>query len=146
PSLVSLGVDSQGRDVLVDLAASGGLITIGGDLHVSSEIVTSLALQAAVSPWSRSVRVLATGLPPAIADVAEHISLVKDVDVAAGEIQDGSGADVLTGRQRDDQVTVVAVGAQVSGSALQRLASVTGSHPGTAAVAIGEHDAARWRL
>lgn len=146
PSLVSLGVDSQGRDVLVDLASSGGLITIGGDLHVGSEIVTSLALQAAVSPWSRSVRVLATGLPKAIADVAEHISMVTDVDVAAGELEDGRDNDVLTGRQRDDQITVVAVGSQVSGSALQRLATVAGSHSGTAAVAVGEHDAARWRL
>ncbi|GAA3546418.1 hypothetical protein AFL01nite_28070 [Aeromicrobium flavum] len=146
PSLVSLGVDTDGRDVLVDLASSGGLITIGGDLHVSSEIVTSLALQAAVSPWSRSVQVVATGLPPAVASVAERISLVADVEAAAGEIEAAREQDVLTGRQFDDQVTVLAVGSQVPGFAMERLATLAGSRPGLAAVAIGDHEAARWRL
>jgi len=146
PSLVSLGVDGQGRDVLVDLASSGGLITIGGDLHVSSEIVTSLALQAAVSPWSRSVRVVATGLPSAVSSVAERIELVSDVESAAAELEETREADVLTGRSRDDEVTVLAVGSTVPGYAMQRLASLAGNRPGTAAVAIGEHEAARWRL
>ncbi|MFS0886673.1 BTAD domain-containing putative transcriptional regulator [Aeromicrobium sp. 179-A 4D2 NHS] len=146
PSLVSLGVDNQGRDVLVDLASSGGLITIGGDLHVSSEVVTSLALQAAVSPWSRSVRVLATGLPASIASVAERISLVADVDSAASELEEGRGTDVLTGRLRDDEVTVLAVGSTIPSYAMQRVASIAAGRPGLAAVAIGEHEAARWRL
>ncbi|WP_313406245.1 BTAD domain-containing putative transcriptional regulator, partial [Aeromicrobium sp.] len=146
PSLVSLGVDGNGRDVLVDLASSGGLITIGGDLHVSSEIVTSLALQAAVSPWSRSVRVLATGLPPAVSEVAERITLVPDVESAASEVESGRDSDVLTGRQSDDEVTVLAVGSTIPGFAMQRLATVATSRPGTAAIAIGEHEAARWRL
>lgn len=146
PSLVSLGVDGHGRDVLVDLASSGGLITIGGDLHVSSEIVTSLALQAAVSPWSRSVRVLATGLPPAVSEVAQRISLVPDVEAAAAELESGQGSDVLTGRSSDDEVTVLAVGSSVPGFAMQRLATLATSRPGMAAVAIGEHEAARWRL
>jgi hypothetical protein len=146
PSLVSLGVDTDGRDVLVDLASSGGLITIGGDLHVSSEIVTSLALQAAVSPWSRSVRVVATGLPPAVSSVAERITLVHDVEAAAGEIEAAHEQDVLTGRQLDDQVTVLAVGTQVPGFAMERLATLAGSRAGLAAVAIGDHEAARWRL
>lgn len=145
-SLVSLGVDTDGRDVLVDLASSGGLITIGGDLHVSAEIVTSLALQAAVSPWSRSVRVVATGLPPAVSAVAERITLVRDVESAADEIESAHRNDVLTGRERDADVTVLAVGSQVPGFAMQRLATLAGARPGTAVVAIGDHEAARWRL
>src|SRR5690606_21220344 len=87
PSLVSLGVDQQGRDVLGVRASSGGLTTVGGDLHVSTEIVTSLALQAAVSPWSRSVRVVATGLPPSVASAAERLTLVRDVETAAGDLE-----------------------------------------------------------
>ncbi|MCL3839171.1 BTAD domain-containing putative transcriptional regulator [Aeromicrobium duanguangcaii] len=146
PSLVSLGVDSSGRDVLVDLASSGGLITIGGDLHVSSEVVTSLALQAAVSPWSRSVRVVATGLPSAVESVAERISLAPDVESAASQVEAAREQDVLTGRQVDDEVTVLAVGTQVPGFAMQRLATLAGSRSGLAAVAIGDHEAARWRL
>ncbi|MBC9226742.1 hypothetical protein GL325_10425 [Aeromicrobium sp. 636] len=146
PSLVSLGVDSSGRDVLVDLASSGGLITIGGDLHVSSEIVTSLALQAAVSPWSRSVRVVATGLPSAVESVAERISLAPDVESAANLVEAPRDQDVLTGRQLEDEVTVLAVGTQVPGFAMQRLAALAGSRSGVAAVAIGDHEAARWRL
>lgn len=146
PSLVSLGVDAQGRDVLVDLASSGGLITIGGDLHVSSEVVTSLALQAAVSPWSRSVRVVAAGLPSSVASVAERISVVGDLETAATELEGGRGSDVLTGRQRDDEITVVMIGSPSPGFAVQRLASAVVAHPGTAAVAIGDHDAARWKL
>lgn len=146
PSLVSLGVDGHGRDVLVDLASSGGLITIGGDLHVSSEVVTSLALQAAVSPWSRSVRVLASGLPSAVSDVAERIAIVPDVEAAAAELEATRADDVLTGRLRDDEVTVLAVGASVPNYAMQSLATLATSRPGLAAVAIGEHEAARWRL
>ncbi len=146
PSLVSLGVDPQGRDVLVDLASSGGLITIGGDLHVAGEVVTSLALQAAVSPWSRSVRVAASGLPAAVAAVTERITLVNDVEAAAADLGQGSRDDVLTGRRRDDEVIVLAVGSVVPGFTMQRLATLAASTPGLAAVTVGDHDGARWRL
>ncbi|WP_286929693.1 MULTISPECIES: BTAD domain-containing putative transcriptional regulator [Aeromicrobium] len=146
PSLVSLGVDTEGRDVLVDLASSGGLITVGGDLHVSAEVITSLVLQAAVSPWSRSVRVLATGLPAAVASVAERVTLVPDVETAASELEASRADDVLTGRRREDALTLLAVGTSSPGFALERLAGVAGANPGTAAIAVGDHDAARWRL
>ncbi|MFO6454364.1 MULTISPECIES: BTAD domain-containing putative transcriptional regulator [unclassified Aeromicrobium] len=146
PSLVSLGVDTEGRDVLVDLASSGGLITVGGDLHVSAEVITSLVLQTAVSPWSRSVRVLATGLPSAVASVAERVTIVNDLESAASELEASRADDVLTGRRREDEVAILAVGSQSPGFALERLAGVAAAHPGTAAIAVGDHDAARWRL
>ena len=145
PSLVSLGVDDQGRDVLVDLASSGGLVTIGGDLHVSAEVVTSLALQAAVSPWTCDVQVLASGLPEEITEIADRICVVRDAESAAAELEDGRD-DVFTGRLDDGEVTVLAIGTPTASYTLERVAAAATTRSRTAVVAVGDHDAARWRL
>ena len=67
PALVSLGVDDDGRDVLVDLEAAGGVVAIDGDPTVVSEVAASIALQSGTATWATDMRVTATGLPAGLA-------------------------------------------------------------------------------
>lgn len=150
PGLVSLGTDHAGRDVLVDLAAAGGLVTVDGDHQVAAEVISSLVLQAAASRWSRSVRVIAAGLPSAVAEVTDRVTAVADLDPAIDELglaSDGSDDGILTGRRRGTGTTLVASGSTTDLATMQRLAALTGGgRSGLAVIGVGEHPAARWRL
>lgn len=147
PGLVSLGVDASGRDVLVDLAAAGGLVTVGGDHQVAGEVVSSIVLQTASSEWSRSMQVVAAGLPSGIAAVTDRVTAVDDLGATVDELTRERGESVLTGRVAGAEMTLVASGQTTDLATMQRLAALTGGgRSGLAVVGVGEHQAARWRL
>ncbi|MET0931439.1 MAG: hypothetical protein ABWX74_18105, partial [Aeromicrobium sp.] len=101
PALVALGIDTDGRDVLVDLESAGGIVAVTGDPGVAEQVAAAIAVQAATAPWADVVRVTASDLPDGIAEVGDARLRVADL---AGEL-DGFEAriagwrdGVLTGR------------------------------------------------
>lgn len=154
PGLVSLGVDDDGRDVLVDLEAAGGLVAIDGDPHVVSEVAAAIALQSGTAAWASEMRVTASGLPAGLAGVGDdRIWIVEDLAEAIDALEEGAGsarADVLTGRvQRRAHLpsALVVVGEQVDDDLTERLVGLTGPERQALAVVLaGGHRAARWTL
>lgn len=68
PALVALGRDVDGRDVLLDLGAAAGPVSVLGG-EAAGQVVRALAIELATNAWSDRVRVTAVDLPPALAAV-----------------------------------------------------------------------------
>jgi hypothetical protein len=154
PALVSLGVDRQGCDVLVDLESAGGVVALEGDPHVASEVAAAIALQSGTASWAGDMRVLASGLPEGLAGIGdERIRIVGDLtgDVEALEQSlEEVRADVLTGRlarRTSLPSRLVVVGEPVSEELEDRLLGLTGPERQSLSVLMaGGHRAARWTL
>ncbi len=88
PALVSLGVDRQGSDVLVDLESAGGVVAIEGDPHIASEVAAAIALQSGTASWAADMRVTASGLPAGLAGIGdERIRIVDDLAVEVDALE-----------------------------------------------------------
>ncbi|EFQ83078.1 hypothetical protein HMPREF0063_12287 [Aeromicrobium marinum DSM 15272] len=154
PGLVSLGVDDDGRDVLVDLEAAGGVISLGGDPSIAAEIAASIAVQAATAPWARTMAVIASDLPDDLRDIApDRLTSVDDLGAALADLEarvDGLREDVLTGRmrRRSPQAThLVVAGSRPTPEVSERLSALAGDRRQSLSVVVaGAHPAARWRL
>ena len=154
PALVSLGVDEEGRDVLVDLEAAGGVVAIDGDPNVASEVAAAIALQSGTAAWATDVRVTASGLPDGLAGVGDHrIRIVGDLASEIDTLEGGLEAirsDVLTGRVgRRSAVAsqLVVVGHLTGDETTDRLVGLTGPERQSLSVVLaGGHRAARWTL
>lgn len=154
PALVSLGLDDDGLDVMLDLEAAGGIVSIGGDSTAAGEVAAALAIQCATSPWSADVQVTAADLPEGLDEVGDdRIRVVTGLGGELDRFEQEIGAlrsDVLTGRMsRRGRVTshVLVAGSEPEDAVAQRLASLVGAGRQALAVVIaGDHPAARWRL
>lgn len=60
PQLVCIGTD-DGEQVLVNLAAAGGLVAVSGDTRVASEMARSIVVDLATHAWADVIEVLAVG-------------------------------------------------------------------------------------
>ncbi len=154
PALVSLGVDTEGRDVMLDLEAAGGVISISGDAIKAAQVATAIAVQAATSPWTDQLRVISCDVPASMGQIDdERISVVDDLSDDLDRIEEeieGLRQDVLTGRMsRRGFVasTVLVLGQTPAPDVAARLGALVGaSRQALAVVIAGEHRAARWRL
>ncbi len=154
PALVCLGRDEQGRDVLVDLEASGGPVQITGDAVVAAQVAAALAIQLATMPWSDTVRVSALGLPTEVTTLAgARIDAISDLGpVVAGLEARGARdqGDVLTGRLarvHDEPPEYLVLAEPISEGLAGRVAAVTaGSRHPFGVVAVGVIPGAQWRL
>lgn len=155
PALVSLGVDLQGRDVLVDLESAGGIVSVGGSPRVAEQVASSLAIQAATAPWAESVRVTANALPAGIADIGiERLTVVDDLADELDDLSAHVGSlpdDVLRGRigrRAPAPARLVVAGTTPASEVGDRLGRLAGGGGGRAlsVVVVGEHGAARWRI
>ncbi|MCL3820198.1 hypothetical protein [Aeromicrobium wangtongii] len=153
PALVALGIDPDGRDVLVDLESAGGIVAVTGDPGVAEQVAAAVAVQAATAPWSDVVRVTASDLPEGIAEVGDERLRVADLadELDGFERQIDSWRDgVLTGRMgRRGAVTsqVVVSGRVPSPDVASRLGALMGSGRQAFSVLVaGEHPGARWKL
>ena len=154
PALVSLGVDDDGADILVDLESAGGVVAIDGDPSVASEVAAAIALQSGTASWATDMRVTASGLPAGLNGVGDdRIRIVDRLDPEVDTLEQGLEevrADVLTGRmtRRTAMPTqLVVVGEQAEDALLDRLVGLTGPERQSLAVVLaGGHRAARWTL
>lgn len=154
PGLVSLGVDDDGRDVLIDLEAAGGMIALTGDATVASQVAAAVAVQAATATWSEGIAVTAAGLPDGVDDIGDsRLRITDDLHAELSEFEAAIGnlrGDVLSGRmsRRGLSASQLVVCGQVPDDEVaDRLRLLTGRGRQAFSVLIaGEHRSARWRL
>jgi hypothetical protein len=154
PALVSLGVDPEGRDVLVDLEAAGGVVSIEGDPVVAGEVAAAIAIQSATTPWSDAVQVVVSQLPDALSGIGnDRIRMVGDLDTELTEFEkqiSGLRDDVLTGRLRrrgSSPSYLLVCGQAPEAETAERLGALAGAgRQAFSIVVAGDHKAARWRL
>ncbi len=154
PALVSLGLDDQGCDVLVDLESAGGVVAIDGDPQVVSEVAAAIALQSGTASWAADMRVTAAGLPAGLAGIGDdRIRITDDLVSEVGTLEqslDAVRADVLTGRigrRASLPSQLVVVGEHTTDELEERLVGLTGPERQSLSVVLaGGHRAARWTL
>jgi len=153
PAMVALGIDPDGRDVLVDLESAGGIVAVTGDPGVAEQVAAAVAVQAATAPWADVVRVTASDLPEGIAEVGDDRLRVADLadELDGFERQIDQWRDgVLTGRmgRRGNTPSHVVVSGRVpSPEVAERLGALMGAGRQAFSVLVaGEHPGARWRL
>jgi hypothetical protein len=152
PALVCLGRDEYERDVLVDLEAASGALSLEGDTVVAREVATSVAVQLATNPWTDLLRVTTSGLPDAIEDVlADRLRVVNDIDEVLPDLEHGTvETEVLAGRvsrSADASPQYVVLGAPPSEDTAQRLTALASrTRAGFGLMVAGTVPAARWQL
>ncbi|NEA31503.1 BTAD domain-containing putative transcriptional regulator [Streptomyces sp. SID13031] len=152
PALVCLGRDEYERDVLVDLEAASGALSLQGDTVVAREVATSVAVQLATNPWTDLLRVTTSGLPDALAEVlADRLRVVGDIDLVIPEFEAGGiETEVLSGRvsrSAEASPQYVVLGAPPSEETANRLTALAGrNRAGFGLLVAGTVPGARWQL
>jgi hypothetical protein len=157
PGLVSLGRDGD-WDILIDLEAAGGPVSIVGDPGAAFEVATAIAVELATNQWSDHLRVTAAGLPDELTVFEPgRLRLVDDVAAVMPELMsrrvDGLGPDVLSGRLAPggggawmpEYVVLGTAPGPEAATALTELTSSASRSP-VGVVCAGEVPGARWRL
>ena len=160
PALAGVAL-SGGTDVLVDLEAAPGLVSLEGDASVARDIATSLVVELSTNLWSDGVRVTAVGFgddltaaAPGTVTVSDTLDAVlpgleAEARAAAGSRLGASG--VLAGRLVRDAARlpprVVVLSGPPTPEQAQRLhALVAEVRTPLAVVCVGATTAARWRF
>ncbi|VEG28990.1 LysM peptidoglycan-binding domain-containing protein [Actinomyces howellii] len=107
PGLVTIGRSDSGADILIDLGFAAGRIAVTGDPTMAAEVVTALALELCINPWSQDATVVGAGLPPALHEiVGQRVRPLEELR----SVRPGRPADlVLTGRHPGAVATFVLV-------------------------------------
>ncbi|MDX2973707.1 BTAD domain-containing putative transcriptional regulator [Kribbella solani] len=152
PALVCLGRDEDGRDVLVDLEAASGAVSIHGDAVVAREVANSVAVQLATNPWADLLEVTAWSLPDGLDEIlSDRLRVVRDLDALLPELEQADAEPgVLTGqvsRSMDEIPQYVVLGAPPGDDAATRLAALAGRRSsGFGLLVAGPVPGARWQL
>ncbi|WP_051681536.1 bacterial transcriptional activator domain-containing protein [Cellulomonas sp. HZM] len=157
PGLVSLGRSPAEADVLVDLEAAQGPVSIVGDEAAARELATAVAAELVTNGWSDVLRVTGVGLPAALEDIGgERYRAVQEAADVLPELSaqraDVLGSDVLAGRLRGRGAAAVpeylVSGTPLAPDVAQRLAelSADGARAAWGAVVVGDVPGARWRI
>ena len=149
PLLVTLGVDDEGAERLVDLE-SVGLLTVVGDHGPGTAVLAAMALELACSPWTDDLRLTLVGddrLSPALAQ--HNVQTVPDVDALLDRWEHldrdrqahGGGLDARTLRLDADlgeawTPEVVLVDGPLTPGQADRLSALTARRPGTGLTAV----------
>lgn len=155
PALVCLGRDDAGRDLLLDLEALGGAVSLTGSQAVAREVVSAFAAQLAYAPWADDQVVHGYRLDATTATVAGD-RLVPVDDVAAlvsdwtADVRHRPAQDVLSGRVRRAAGTGahhLVLGEDAGEAMSTALAGLTGEHDrGVSVVSAVPLPDARWVL
>ncbi|WP_140399982.1 hypothetical protein [Aeromicrobium sp. PE09-221] len=153
PALVSLGLDDLGRDVLIDLEAAGGIVSVGGDDALAAQVTNAIAVQAATSPWSGSMVVVGAGLPDGLQALDdERVTLTDDLASVVDEVAHVVGAEGeplvgRTSRRPLGSSYLIASSYPLSEDVAATMGRLTGGERrAVSMVTVGDHPAARWRL
>lgn len=149
PLLVTLGVDDEGAERLVDLE-SVGLLAVVGDHAPGTAVLAAMALELACSPWTDDLRLTLVGddrLSPALAQ--HNVRTSPDLDAVLDrwerldrDRQDhGGGLDARTLRLDTDLAEawtpeVVLVDGPLTPEQGERLSALTAHRPGTGLTAV----------
>ncbi|QFG67434.1 LysM peptidoglycan-binding domain-containing protein [Ornithinimicrobium pratense] len=164
PALVNIAV-SHGFDLLVDLEAAPGLVSIGGEVSVAREVAFASVVDLLTHPWSDGVQVTLVGFAgaDALADLAPgRVHAATSLEDVLGRLQagvaereeltrrlgvDGVLAGRLAGAGADLRPHVVVLSGQPGAEEAQRLTQLlTQGRNSLAAVCVGQTLAARWRF
>ncbi|MDX2766442.1 hypothetical protein PV386_50440, partial [Streptomyces europaeiscabiei] len=87
PALVSIGWDTQGRYVLVDLEHIG-LLHLDGDADIARHVLQAIAVELANTPVAGHIEVTALGqtVPGLETAVPERVARAADIDAATAEL------------------------------------------------------------
>ncbi|MDM7831251.1 hypothetical protein [Cellulomonas edaphi] len=158
PGLVSLGRSPEEADVLVDLEAAQGTISIVGDEAVAAEVATAIAAELVTNSWSDGLRVSGVDLPQELAEVGgERYRAVPGVADALPALSarqaDVLGTSVLAGRVRGGSggtgtPEYLVAGRTPSPEEARRIAEVAadGGRAPWGAIVVGDVPGARWRI
>ena len=149
PLLVTLGVDDEGAERLVDLE-SVGLLAVVGEHGSTTGVLAAMALELACSPWTDDLRLTLVGddrLGPALAQ--HNVQTAPDVDgllerwerLDADRQAHGGGLDVRTLRLDPDlgeawTPEVVLVDAALTPEQARRLSALTAHRSGAGLTAV----------
>jgi nucleoid-associated protein YgaU len=162
PGLVSIGRESSGQQVLVDLEGIG-LLALDGDPCVTTAVLAAMAIELAFSPSADElILTMVGGLPELPGAIGKHnVSETDDLDAVLERLerrahaQRAVGPEAVRGQHRIDpdladswSPEIVLINLVPSAEQVSRLTSVlTGSPPvSMAAVVASPLDAAPWRL
>lgn len=163
PALVNIGV-SHGYEVLLDLEAAPGLVSLGGAADVARGVLSGMAVELGTNLWSDEVAVTLVGFGDDISAVSpgrlrtaatlEEVLVAAEADVhrSEGLLRRLGAATVLQGRAArgtaNDLVPhVLVLSGPPSQAEAERLAALVGaSRTRYAAVCVGDSAVARWRF
>ncbi len=149
PLLVTLGVDDEGAERVVDLE-SFGLLAVTGEHDLGTAVLAAMALELACSPWTDDLRLTLVGddrLGPALAQ--HNVTTTHDLDALLTRLEQtsrdrrayGQGRDARTLRLDPDlgeawTPEVVLVDVALTPEQTQRLVELTTSRTGAGLTAV----------
>lgn len=134
PGLVTLGRNDDGADVLIDLASADSDVVVTGDPRMAEEIITALALEVGLNPWSGRAGLTGIGLPRQLGAILGPRLTVLD---SPAMLPTAPAPDVLEGRSLTDSPEIVFV----SGHDVPVVAG-----RGLSMVRTGSAERARWQI
>lgn len=158
PGLVSLGRDAEDRDVLIDLEAAQGPVTVVGAPGPALEVATALAAELATNTWSDQLRVTGVGLPEELQALDER--RYRAVGSAAEVLPElrrhrssALGAGVLSGRVRGSGATAwmpeyLVLGYPPASDVVREVLELAATEQRSplGVVCVGDLPGARWRV
>lgn len=164
PTLTTV-VSADDHDVLVDIEAAPGLVSLGGEDPVAArDLAMAMAADLATHAWADSVELLMVGFGDELPDVRprsvrtyatlhEALDSLPGAATEAGALRADLGLDgVLSGRVRTPRQhapasTVIFLSGPPVGQDAERLARLcSGGRTAVSAVSVGDAPAARWRF
>ncbi len=162
PALVNVA-STHGYELLVDLEAAPGLVSVGGHSATAREVVVSMAAELATNVWSDGVQVTLVGFGDDLVQIApDHLEQVGDLSDVLDDLERGTRlADelsrslglegVLAGRLSRDagrfRPRVIVLSAPPTPAEATRLQQLLGrGRTPLAALCVGDSVAARWRF
>jgi hypothetical protein len=96
PALVNVA-SAHGFELLVDLEAVPGVVSVGGDTSLARDVVASMAVELASNVWSDGVQVTLVGFGDDLVEIApDHLEQVAELGPVLDEVERGlHGADEL---------------------------------------------------
>ncbi|WP_460445654.1 hypothetical protein, partial [Angustibacter aerolatus] len=151
PSLVSVGRDGDGRDVMLVLDAATGPVTLTGDPATVADVGVAMAVSLATSPWGRDLTVGVHGLPADVLALApERFEPVDDAAAVTAALAEAveqrhAGDGVLSGGARREGGRLLVLATDPGREALAPLLTAGGRQASGVLVA-AEVPGATWRL
>jgi nucleoid-associated protein YgaU len=149
PLLVTLGVDDEGAERVVDLE-SIGLLAVTGERDRGTAVLAAMALELACSPWTDELRLTLVGddrLSPALAQ--HNVQTAHDVDALLDRLEQTHGDRRAYGGGRGARdlrldpdlgeawtPEVVLVDLPLASGQAERLAALTTGRPGAGLTAV----------